>query len=394
MKITSKKRLLAAAAILAGGLSAAGARADETIKIGISAPLSGAGAIWGQTIEWLCNQAAKEIKASGGVKVKGTTYNYSCVAYDNKFSASEGTKVAQTLLNRDGAKYVYGFGTAAILAMQSLSERQGVMLMNTSWGMSSKGPKFPLTFQVNNTPVEIMPAVAKYLSTTFPQAKTVALLNVNDASGHEAESVYHPTYEKFGIKVITSDFYDRGTTEFQPVAQRLASFHPDIIDIGSASPAEAGAVYKLLDTIGYKGIRVMTNGTTAEAFLATVGTAGNGVYMGAAIDFGGKSITEHQRALNTAALAANGDSLGTPTISGYDMVYMLKAGMEKAQSIEPTEVAKVMPGVKYQSFYGSGVGFGGKDRYGSVMAPQLPVFITQVVDGKLVEKARIEASGD
>ncbi len=229
--------LFATIAVVA--FTAGGAQAQETIKLGLSIPLSGAGAVWGKGIEFLCIKAAQEVKADGGVKVKGKTYNFECAGYDNKYNASEGAKVAQTMLNRDGIRFVYGFGTAAILATQSLTERQGAMLFNTSWGKSSKGPQFPLTFSVNNTPVEIMPGVAKFITGAYPQAKTIALVNVNDASGREAEAVYRPTWEKSGVKVVTSDYYERGTTEFQPIANRIAALKPDIVDVGSAPPADA-----------------------------------------------------------------------------------------------------------------------------------------------------------
>ena len=39
---------------------------------------------------------------------------------------------------------------------------------------------------------------------------------------------------------------------------------------------------------------------------------------------------------------------------------------------------------------GGETGFGGKEIYGSNQQPILPVFITQIVDGKVVEKARID----
>jgi branched-chain amino acid transport system substrate-binding protein len=385
-------RLLSYAAVLAAiGLSGTAAKAQEPIKIGITAPMSGAGALWGKACEWLCKRAAQEIKDAGGVKVKGQSYTFDCIANDNKMNASEGARVAQTLLNRDNVKYLYGFGTAAILAAQTLTERQGVVLMNTSWGMSSKGPKFPLTFAVNNTPVEIMPAVAKYVTTTHPDAKTIVLLNANDASGREAESVYRPTWEKMGVNVIASDYYERGTTEFQPIATRIASLKPDMVDIGSAPPSEAGMVFKELDVLGYKGLKIMTNGGSAEAFLATAGEkAGEGVYMGAALVFDGPTISKRQRKMNDGARAAVGDGLGTVVISAYDMIYMIKAAMEKAQSIEPNDVAAVMSSINYKTFYGGETGFGGKEIYGADIAPQLPVYITRVANGKLVEKARID----
>jgi len=43
----------------------------EEIKIGLSLPLSGSGAIWGKGAEWWCKKGAQEIREAGGVNVKG-----------------------------------------------------------------------------------------------------------------------------------------------------------------------------------------------------------------------------------------------------------------------------------------------------------------------------------
>jgi branched-chain amino acid transport system substrate-binding protein len=374
----------------AAAMFSIGARAQETIKVGMSLPLSGTGAAWGKSAEWMCKKAAQEIKEAGGVKVKGEVRNFECIAYDNKYTAAEGTKVTQTLLNRDGVKYMQVMGTAPILASQALTERQGVLLFNFSWGMSSKGPKYPMTFAVLNSLVEIMPSVVQFITKANPQAKTIALLNANDASGRENESISNPLWQKAGLKVMTSDFYERGTTEFQPIAARLAALKPDIIDLASAPPADAGQIFKELETLGFKGIKVTDNGTGIDGLVTIGGSAVNNVYMAAAIPFDGPSATDHQRKLNTEARAQLGEGLNLPAIGAYDGVYMLKAGIEKAQTIEPRAVAAVLPSVKYRTFYGGETVLGGKDVYGATIQPILPVYITQIVNGKVVEKARIE----
>jgi branched-chain amino acid transport system substrate-binding protein len=48
-----------------------------------------------------------------------------------------------------------------------------------------------------------------------------------------------------------------------------------------------------------------------------------------------------------------------------------------------------MPSTRFRTFYGGETGWGRKDIYGSVQQAMLPVYITQVVNGKLVEKARV-----
>ena len=389
MKFSGTKKFMAVISVVGAGAFGAGAHADEMIKLGVSVPMTGSGANWGKGSEFMCKKAAQEIKEAGGIKVKGAAYNIDCLVYDNKYTAAEGTKVAQTLINRDGVKYMFVFGTPPLLAAQALTERQGVLLFNATWAMNSKGPKFPLSFSNTNSVLEIVPAVIGYVAKANPNAKTVVLLNVHDSSGTDAEAVSRPTWEKAGVKVLTSDYFERGTTEFQPIAVRLLSLKPDIVDLSTTPLADAGQIFKELDTLGFKGIKVLPNGAAAEGLQATAGAAANGVYMGGAIPFDGPSGTEHQRKVNEEARAYLGESLGFANISGYDSVYMLKAGMEKAQSLDPKEIAEAMPSVKFRTFYGGETGFGGKAVYGSVQQPMLPVYITQIVNGKLVEKARV-----
>jgi branched-chain amino acid transport system substrate-binding protein len=387
---SSRLKTLLVAGLLAAAAHGAAARADEIIKLGMSFPLSGANATWGRGSVAMCNQAAKEIKESGGVKVKGKVYNFECVAYDNKYDAAEATKVTQTLLNRDGVKYIVAMGTAPVAAAQSLTERNGALLMMQAWGKSTKGPKFPLSFNIVPTPFEIVPGLVKYITKANPNAKTIVFLNPNDATGKETAAIAQKLWEAAGVKTLTSDFFERGTTEFQPIAARLASFHPDIVDLGTVAQGEAGIIFKELQSLGWKGVQILDNGSGVQAITGTGGDAANGTYMGGALVWDGPSIDAHQRAVGEAILKEFGEYPAITMIGAYDPVYAIKAGMEKAQSIDPKAVAAVLPGTKFKSFYGTTVTFGGKATYGADQQPNFPVFVSQIVDGKLVERAKVE----
>jgi branched-chain amino acid transport system substrate-binding protein len=382
-------KVLASAALIAGACVIPVA-AQEIIKLGLSIPLSGAGANWGKGSEWLCNEAAKEVAQEGGVKVGGKVYNFSCVAYDNKYNAAEGTKVAQALLNRDGIKFIGGsLGTAPVRALQSLSERQGVLHFTTAWGISLKGPKFPLTFTIMNTPSEISFPLTGYIKKTNPGIKTVALLNPNDATGQETEVIARKAWAAVGVNVISSDWYDRGMTEFQPIASKMAATKADAVDLGGTPPSDSGLVFKELHALGWQGVKVVQVGTGAEGVIAAGGPAAEGVYMGAAVAFDGPQVTDKQRKLNEGGKAALGESLNAVQISFYDSVMALKAAMELSQSVDPKVVATALPKVKFDSFYGPS-GFGGKETYGSPQQILVPVMVTQIKGGKLIEASRIQ----
>jgi branched-chain amino acid transport system substrate-binding protein len=367
--------------------------ASETIKLGLSVPLSGSGAPWGTGADWLCRKAAAEIAGSGGVRVKGQVFNFECVTYDNKYNAAEGAKVAQALVNKDDVKFVAGsIGTAPVRALQSLTERKGVLLFTTAWGASIKGPNYPLTFTQMNTTLEIARPLTSFIAKTHP-LKTVALLNPNDATGQETEKIARQAWEAAGVKVVSSDWYERGSSEFQPVAAKLGALKPDGIDLCSTPPADAGLVFKELAGLGWNGVKIVEVGTGASGLLATGGNAVQGVYLGAAVSLDGPSVTAHQHALDDGVRKATGDSINAVQIGMYDAVYALKAAMETAQSTDPADVAKAMSRVSFTSFYGNRSGFGGKAVYGTSQQMLLPVIVTQLKDGKLVEVARI-ASGE
>ncbi|MAL80411.1 MAG: amino acid ABC transporter substrate-binding protein [Sneathiella sp.] len=369
--------------------SAQTALADETLKVGLSAPMSGAAAAWGLGFEYAAKQAVEKVNSEGGIKAGGKTYMLELHAYDNKYNAAEGAKTAQTMLNRENIKFIVGsIGTAPVRATQALSERQGVLLFNTGWGKSIKGPDYPLTFTQMNTPFEILGPFFGYIKGQHPDLKTVAMITPNDATGQEVEPVAIETWNSLDVEVVSTDRYERGTTEFQSIATKIANSNPDAVDFGASPPADVGSIMKALDVLGWDGIKVVAPGTSAGTLSQMAGQAAEGTYLGASADFQGDSASEAQRTLNEGAVKEVGESLNAITISSYDAVMALKKAIETADSIDPKKVAETLPTIIFESSYGPAA-FGGKDVYGSPQQILIPVMITQVKDGKAVEVGRV-----
>jgi branched-chain amino acid transport system substrate-binding protein len=110
--------------------------------------------------------------------------------------------------------------------------------------------------------------------------------------------------------------------------------------------------------------------------------------MGAAVSVDSKTATPAQVKLNNDLLAATGEPVSATTLGAYDSPFALKAAMEKAQSIDPAQVAKAMPSIDFPSFFGPS-GFGGKAIYEVAQQELIPIIVTQVQNGKLVELARV-----
>ena len=66
----------------------------------------------------------------------------------------------------------------------------------------------------------------------------------------------------------------------------------------------------------------------------------------------------------------------------------IKAGIEKANSIDPKAVAKVLPTLIFELSYGPAA-FGGEATYGNPQQMLVPIIVTQIKNGQTVEIERI-----
>src|SRR3974390_3025424 len=119
MKGLTISTLLVSAAIALSGA----ANAQETLKIGVIADLSGAAAVWGQAVQGGVELAAKETNAAGGLKVGGKTYKLEVIAYDDQYQAAKAVTAANRLIDQDGVKFIMGtFSSAGALATKPIME--------------------------------------------------------------------------------------------------------------------------------------------------------------------------------------------------------------------------------------------------------------------------------
>src|SRR6201999_1095670 len=84
------------------------ALADEDLRIGVIAALSGGGTAWGLGLERGVQIALDEVNDEGGLKIGGKTYKLSLVAYDDQYNAAQAKIAVDRLVQQDGVKYIMG----------------------------------------------------------------------------------------------------------------------------------------------------------------------------------------------------------------------------------------------------------------------------------------------
>lgn len=378
--------LMSAMALSFGAVAPAQA---EVLKVGISMPLSGPGAAYGIGSNWAAKQAAERINKAGGIKAGGKVYTLEVITYDNKYNAADGAKVAQTLFNQDGVRFVVASGsTAAVSAMQAIAERQGILMFTGAWGKRLKGKDFPMTYTNLNTPTEVLVPLYSYIQQAHPNAKTVALVNPNDSSGQDTEKDARATLEKLGFKVISSDFFERSTTEFVPLATKIAANKPDIIELAATPPQNVGQILKELDVLGWKGVRISSAGSSADAIVKAGGNSVEGTYLGLGSDYAGPLATPIQRELDALARKEIDMPLDQTGMMAWESTMAIKKAIETANSVEPKLVAAALNKIVFDSSYGPSA-FGYAEEYGLPNQMMLPILVTQIKGGKVIEVKRV-----
>ena len=157
MKTYAHMTKLAAIALAAG--LATSAAAQETIKVGVIQPLTGAFAASGNYVANGAKIAADEINAKGGVLGK----KIELVIEDNKSNPTEAAAVAEKLIVRDKVPVMMGaWGSGFTLAiMPKLMEYKVPMLVETSSAGKITTSGNPYIFRISPTSAVEAVAFAK-----------------------------------------------------------------------------------------------------------------------------------------------------------------------------------------------------------------------------------------
>ncbi|KAA3507508.1 ABC transporter substrate-binding protein [Agrobacterium rosae] len=212
--------------------------ADDAIKLGLVAPMSGPNARYGAFSMHGAELAVKEINEAGGIdgrKIK--LFNA-----DSQGTPVEGVSATRRLIDEDEVDYVIGDVSSSVtLAMQPVAEDSGVLLLNAA----SSNPKitygagvggFKWTFRNYPTDENRALIVAKYAAEQRGFTK-FAVLSVDSDYGRSAITFTKKYLPEFKGEILSEDYYKEGEVDFRSVLAKIRD-----------NGAQAIIMYGLADT--------------------------------------------------------------------------------------------------------------------------------------------------
>jgi branched-chain amino acid transport system substrate-binding protein len=261
--------LAAATAICVSGAPVSAWAQGCELKIGSMGPMSGGAAQWGLAMDGAARMAAAEVNAEGGLKVGDKTCHVTVVPYDSKYTA-DGAAAGSNALAAEGIHFIIGpVGSPEATGIKPILERNHQIAWNASYAKDALATRYPLMFHVSPGPGGWADAVIKQALKHW-KIQSVALIAPNDQGGTDIVSVDEVAYKDNGVKT-TSEYYQRGTTNFAPIITRVLAANPDAVDTASSPPGDAGVIVKQLRLAGFKGPIGRNGGPGTEEILRVCG---------------------------------------------------------------------------------------------------------------------------
>lgn len=359
----------------------------KVLKMGAIFPLSGRGATWGLAAQKAITVKQKEVNARGGLLVGNEKYKIEIIWEDDKYNAAAGRMAAEKLVNRDQVKFIHGSqSSAVILAVQPITEPQKILFLVNSYAKEVLAPDKPYSFRMVLTSNEILQGMYPWLKKTYPQLKTVAFIEPNDASGWSIEKDCKRIAEQNGYQVVFSQFYERGTSDFYPLLNKLLVYKPDFIDFTGAPPGDQALIVKQVRELGYKGKTFAGTTIDPTQFLKIAGVQNAEGHISNTHDLLGAYTTEGQRKYYDDYIAVYGQPFDPVTPKYHVYLDILVQAIEKAGSLDPTVVKNTMEKVDTWNTIFGPAKFAGQAYYGIKRQIITPVYVSELLGGKLVNR--------
>jgi len=200
----------------------------QPIRVGFASAMSGPSAITGEGVVWGATMAVEDVNAKGGIM----GHKVEAFFADNKGTPGEAVSAVRKLVDVDKVDVIVGqtHSGACLGAMPIIKELQVPQVTEACSNpkireMSGVGGN-EWQFRVNIDDVIMANTFSKYVG---QQVKSVSIIAQNDDFGRGAAAAYDAAFKKFGVKLVSTEFFDRGQADYRPLLTKIKRANPDAV---------------------------------------------------------------------------------------------------------------------------------------------------------------------
>lgn len=324
---------IALATVLAA--SSFAAQAQQTVKIALAGPFSGAVAQYGDMVKEGAQTAVEQINAAGGVSGS----KLELVLMDDACEPKQAVNVANKIVS-EKIKFVVGHVcSGSTIPASDIYENEGVVMVTPSATAPqlTEKKKRKYIFRTIGRDDQQGPAAAQYIITKVKPTK-VAVLHDKQSYGQGIAASVKKDLDAAKIPVVLFEGINAGDSDYSAMITKLKSQGVDFVYFGGYHP-EMGLLLRQAREQGVKAAFMGPEGVGNKDVVAIAGAASEGMLVTLPADF---STDPTNAALVKAFKDNKRDPSGPFQMSAYTAVKVIGDAIAGAKSSDPTKVAAYM----------------------------------------------------
>ncbi|KWI43267.1 branched chain amino acid ABC transporter substrate-binding protein [Burkholderia stagnalis] len=322
--------------------------ADEIVRIGHVAPLTGAIAHLGKDSENGARLAVEEINAKGLV-IGGTKVTLQLDPQDDAGDPRTATQVAQRLVDDKVAGVVGHHNSGTSIPASRVYRDAGIVQISqaaTNPVYTQQG--FKTTYRVVATDAQQGPALAMFAAKRM-NIRTVAVIDDATAYGQGLATEFEKAAQAAGVKVVSRDATNDKAIDFRAILTKIKGANPDAIMYGGMD-ATGGPLAKQARQLGLRAKILGGDGVCSTDLPKLAGAAADNVVCseaGIALEKmpGGAAFAKRYEARFHQPMQVYAPF-------SYDAVYIIVDAMKRANSTSAAKVLAAMPATDYRGVIG------------------------------------------
>ena len=369
--------------VLMVGFTATPTGAQETIKIGFFAPITGPAAADGMSAKNAVELGVKDVNNGGGIKGK----KVELIIYDDRLKAEEAVAIANKLIEKDKVVgVVSGSYSGPTRVVAPIFQKAGMPMVagyavhpDVTWNPNTKTPN-DFNFR-NGFLGEVEGAAAAEFAVKDLKAKRMSIIAMDNDFGRSISAGFAERAEKLGAAIVTKQMYKfPGEKDFRPYLTTIKEGNPDVI-FAAGYYNEAASIVRQAKELGIKSQILGEEGFDSPKFIEIAGDAAEGVIIATNLDRDDpRPVVQNFLKNYKAAYKEDADMVGA---SSYDAFMILVDAIKKAG----TDAKAIQKALLETKDYNGLTGKISRFVQGEVVKP---VQIQVVKDGKFRRKAIID----
>lgn len=323
--------------------------AQQTVKIGVTGPLSGANAFAGKDNENGVRLAIEELNAQK-IQVGGNVLHFVLQSEDDQGDPKQGVNVAQKFADA-GVKYVLGpYNSGVAIPASRVYNDNGILMSTVGTNPKITQAGYPTVFRIVASDTQVGAAMAQYAARDL-KVKTVGVIDDRTAFGQGIAMEFKRQAQKAGIRIAGHEYTNDKASDFASILTSLRAKKVDAVFFGGYAP-QGAPMARQMKQLGLN-VPLLGGDTLCSPEMARLG---------------GAAVGENVRCAQAGAIVAK--QPGGPAFlanykkrfgrdpdvyapSFYDQTRFIAQAMQSAKSVDAAKVGAEMHKITYQGVVGT-----------------------------------------